>query len=184
MKTVPLIGITRHRLTIDSIARQRLTIDSIAHHRLTIDSKGVTTPAAFHGCPLRRKSRLNPVSLHPDGIWERYDCVRLYEEVRIDELYSLASRGSVTVGDREPLLQNEFIRQSRQLCGTEWRITVEKDGNITGPQAVRSADLSPDKEALEAVSRMPAWKPGGIKRQTRRRQNGISHIHQIHRQLT
>lgn len=50
MKTVPLIGITRHRLTIDSIARQRLTIDSIAHHRLTIDSKGVTTPAAFHGC--------------------------------------------------------------------------------------------------------------------------------------
>lgn len=149
MKTAPLIGITRHRLTTDGIARQRLTIDS----------KGVTTPAAFHGCPLRCKYRLNPVSLHPDGIWERYDCVRLYEEVRIDGLYSLASRGGITVGGGKPLLQNEFIRQFRQLYGTEWKITVEKDGNITAPQAVRSADPSPDKEALEAISRMPAWKP-------------------------
>lgn len=149
MKTAPLIGIARHRLTTDGIARQRLTIDS----------KGVTTPAAFHGCPLRRKYRLNPVSPHPDGIWERYDCVQLYEEVRIDGLYFLASRGDVTFGDREPLLQNKFIRQFRQLCDTEWRITIEKDGSITGPQAVRSADPSPDKEALEAVSRMPAWKP-------------------------
>jgi Gram-negative bacterial tonB protein. len=143
MKTAPLIGIARHRLTTDS--------------------KGVTTPAAFHGCPLRRKYRLNPVSPHPDGIWERYDCVRLYKEVRIDGLYSLASRGNVTFGDREPLLQNKFIRQFRQLCDTEWRITIEKDGSITDPQAVRSADPSPDKEALEAISRMPAWKPAALR---------------------
>lgn len=153
MKTAPLIGIARHRLTTDGIARQRLTIDS----------QGVTTPAAFHGCLLRCKYRLNPVSPHPDGIWERYDCVRLYEEVRIDGLNSLASRGNVTFGGGEPLLQNEFIRQFRQLCGTEWKITVEKDGNITGPQAVRSAAPSPDKEILETVSRMPAWKPTALR---------------------
>ena len=30
----------------------------------------------------------------------------------------------------EPLLQSEFIRQFRQLCGPEWRITVETSLNV------------------------------------------------------
>ena len=70
MKAVPLIGIARHRLTIDG--------------------EGVTTLVAFHGCPLRCKYCLNPTSLQPDGVWESYDCNQLYEEVRKDELYFLA----------------------------------------------------------------------------------------------
>lgn len=53
MKAVPLIGIARHRLTIDG--------------------EGVTTLVAFHGCPLRCKYCLNPTSLQPDGVWESYD---------------------------------------------------------------------------------------------------------------
>ena len=53
MKAVPLIGIARHRLTIDG--------------------EGVTTLVAFHGCPLRCKYCLNPTSLQPDGVWERFD---------------------------------------------------------------------------------------------------------------
>ena len=69
MKAVPLIGIARHRLTIDG--------------------EGVTTLVAFHGCPLRCKYCLNPTSLQPDGVWESYDCNQLYEEVRKDELYFL-----------------------------------------------------------------------------------------------
>ena len=65
MKAVPLIGIARHRLTIDG--------------------EGVTTLVAFHGCPLRCKYCLNPTSLQPDGVWESYNCNQLYEEVRKDE---------------------------------------------------------------------------------------------------
>ena len=53
-----------------------------------------------------------------------------YEEVRKDELYFLASCGGVTFGGGEPLLQSEFIRQFRQLCGPEWRITVETSLNV------------------------------------------------------
>ena len=86
MKAVPLIGIARHRLTIDG--------------------EGVTTLVAFHGCPLRCKYCLNPTSLQPDGVWESYDCNQLYEEVRKDELYFLASCGGVTFGGGEPLLQS------------------------------------------------------------------------------
>lgn len=110
MKTVPLIGIARHRLSIDG--------------------EGVTTLVAFHGCPLHCKYCLNPTCLQPDGIWKNYDCNQLYEEVRKDELYFLASRGGVTFGGGEPLLQSKFIRQFRQLCGPEWRITVETSLNV------------------------------------------------------
>lgn len=110
MKKVPLIGIARHRLTIDG--------------------EGVTTLVAFHGCPLRCKYCLNPTSLHPDGVWKSYDCMQLYEEVRKDELYFLASGGGITFGGGEPLLQSEFIREFRQLCGPEWRITVETSLNV------------------------------------------------------
>ena len=77
MKTVPLIGIARHRLSIDG--------------------EGVTTLVAFHGCPLHCKYCLNPTCLQPDGIWKNYDCNQLYEEVRKDELYFLTSRGGVTL---------------------------------------------------------------------------------------
>lgn len=110
MKAVPLIGIARHRLTIDG--------------------EGVTTLVAFHGCPLRCKYCLNPTSLQPNGVWESYNCNQLYEEVRKDELYFLASCGGVTFGGGEPLLQSKFIRQFRQLCGPEWRITVETSLNV------------------------------------------------------
>ena len=110
MKAVPLIGIARHRLTIDG--------------------EGVTTLVAFHGCPLRCKYCLNPTSLELDGVWKKYNCNQLYEEVRKDELYFLASCGGVTFGGGEPLLQSEFIKQFRQLCGPEWRITVETSLNV------------------------------------------------------
>ncbi|MDD3037700.1 radical SAM protein [Bacteroides sp.] len=110
MKKVPLIGIARHRLTIDG--------------------EGVTTLVAFHGCPLHCEYCLNPTSLHPDSIWKKYDYLELYKELRQDELYFLASGGGVTFGGGEPLLQSEFIYQFRQLCGPQWRITVETSLNV------------------------------------------------------
>lgn len=110
MKTAPLIGISRHRLTTDG--------------------EGVTTLVAFHGCPLRCKYCLNPQSLHSEGIWKHYDCMQLYEEVRQDELYFLATHGGVTFGGGEPCLQSDFIYEFRQLCGQEWQLSVESSLNV------------------------------------------------------
>ena len=111
MKTAPLIGISRHRLTTDG--------------------EGVTTLVAFHGCPLRCKYCLNPQSLHSEGIWKHYDCMQLYEEVRLDELYFLATHGGITFGGGEPCLQSDFIYEFRQLCGQEWQRSVESSLNVT-----------------------------------------------------
>ena len=105
MKAAPLIGISRHRLSTDG--------------------EGVTTLVAFHGCPLRCKYCLNPQSLHSEGIWKNYDCEQLYEEVRQDELYFLATHGGITFGGGEPCLQSDFIDEFRQLCGQEWQLSVE-----------------------------------------------------------
>mgnify|MGYP003174614884 FL=1 len=106
MKTAPLIGISRHRLTTDG--------------------EGVTTLVAFHGCPLRCKYCLNPQSLHSEGIWKHYDCMQLYE----DELYFLATHGGITFGGGEPCLQSDFIYEFRQLCGQEWQLSVESSLNV------------------------------------------------------
>lgn len=111
MKTVPLIGINRHRLSTDG--------------------EGVTTLVAFHGCPLHCKYCINPQSLHLNGVWKQYDCTQLYEEVKQDEIYFLATHGGITFGGGEPCLQSDFIYDFRQLCGPEWKITLETSLNIS-----------------------------------------------------
>ena len=110
MKTAALVGISRHRLTTDG--------------------EGVTTLVAFHGCPLRCKYCLNPQSFAQEGVWKQYDCEQLYEEVKIDELYFLATHGGVTFGGGEPALQSNFISEFRRLCGTGWKITIETSLNV------------------------------------------------------
>lgn len=110
MKTAALIGISRHRLTTDG--------------------EGVTTLVAFHGCPLRCKYCLNPQSFAQEGGWKQYDCEQLYEEVKIDELYFLATHGGVTFGGGEPALQSNFISEFKRLCGTGWKITIETSLNV------------------------------------------------------
>lgn len=102
----------------------------ISRHRLTTDGEGVTTLVAFHGCPLRCKYCLNPQSFAQEGVWKQYDCEQLYEEVKIDELYFLATHGGVTFGGGEPALQSNFISEFRRLCGTGWKITIETSLNV------------------------------------------------------
>ena len=59
-----------------------------------------------------------------------YSCEQLYERVKVDELYFLATRGGITFGGGEPCLRSEFISRFRELCGKEWRITVETSLNV------------------------------------------------------
>ena len=96
----------------------------ISRHRLTTDGEGVTTLVAFTGCPLRCKYCLNKVS------WEAergrvYTPESLFEEVKIDQLYFLATHGGITFGGGEPLLQKDFIKEFRAICGRQWQIVVE-----------------------------------------------------------
>ena len=108
----------------------RAKIIGIARHRLSTDGDGVTTLAAFHGCPLRCRYCLNPQALGEGSRFKEYTPQSLYDEVRIDELYFLATNGGITFGGGEPALYPDFISEFRRLCGADWRITLETSLNV------------------------------------------------------
>lgn len=103
----------------------RSGIIGISRHRIATDGEGVTTLVAFHGCPLRCRYCLNPQSLGDNSRFRRYTPKELYDEVRIDELYFLATNGGVTFGGGEPCMRPDFIGEFRRLCGPDWRLNLE-----------------------------------------------------------
>lgn len=108
----------------------RAKIIGLSRHRLSTDGDGVTTLVAFHGCPLRCHYCLNPQSLGDSNRFKEYTPQSLYDEVRIDELYFIATNGGVTFGGGEPALRPDFIRRFRDLCGPSWRLTLETSLNV------------------------------------------------------
>ena len=102
----------------------------ISRHRLAIDGEGVTTLVAFHGCPLRCKYCLNPQSLSKDTQCIERTVEELIDEVRIDQLYFLATGGGITFGGGEPLLNSMFIKAFCEQCPKQWRISIESSLNV------------------------------------------------------
>lgn len=110
----------------DEIAR----ITGVSRHRLGTDGDGVTTLVVFHGCPLWCRYCLNPHTLEETGRYRELSALELYAETVVDELYFLATGGGVAFGGGEPALHPGFIRQFRELCGDEWRLTLETSLNV------------------------------------------------------
>ncbi|MBQ4441661.1 MAG: radical SAM protein [Bacteroidales bacterium] len=101
----------------------------IVRHRIQTDGKGVSTLAAFHGCPLRCRYCLNP-QCHSEGVWRTFTPESLYDEVKIDQLYFLATGGGITFGGGEPAMHPDFIARFRKICGPEWNLTLETSLNV------------------------------------------------------
>lgn len=114
---------------MDMETMTKALIFGIARHRLTTDGEGVTTLVAFNGCPLRCKYCINKISWE-DTKGRYYTPEELYEEVKVDQLYFLATRGGITFGGGEPLLQTKFIKAFRELCGPLWQIVAETSLNV------------------------------------------------------
>ena len=98
---------------------------AISRHRIATDGKGVTTLAAFHGCPLDCRYCLNPQCKKDADRFRDYTPTQLLEEVQKDDLYFKATGGGVTFGGGEPLLYPDFIVEFRNLCPPEWKINIE-----------------------------------------------------------
>lgn len=102
----------------------------INRHRIGVDGEGVTTLAAFHGCPLHCRYCLNPSCLDVNARVVRYTPESLYQQLLIDDLYFVATGGGICFGGGEPLLRPEFIRQFHDLCADRWKITLETSLNV------------------------------------------------------
>lgn len=97
--------------------------------RMATDGAGVTALVGAYGCPLACRLCINPQTWHEreDGkpSFERVTPAALYDRVKMDNLYYLATGGGVTFGGGEPLLHSEFIAAFRALCPAEWRLCAE-----------------------------------------------------------
>ena len=108
----------------------QVPVIGICRHRLYTDGEGVSTLVAFHGCPLRCRYCLNSQVLEHEEDSQYYDCTSLYDQVKMDELYFLATGGGITFGGGEPCLQSQFIAGFREACGDKWLLTVETSLNV------------------------------------------------------
>lgn len=106
------------------------SILGISRLRMGTDGHGITTLVAFHGCPLRCRYCLNPECNH---YGEREKCMLpedVMDELRKDELYYIATKGGVTFGGGEPLLNSQYIKDVLELGAKEWNVTVETSLNV------------------------------------------------------
>ena len=108
----------------------KANIIGISRLRMGTDGHGITTLVAFHGCPLRCKYCLNPMSTDPDAKVKCLSPEEVMEELRKDELYYIATKGGVTFGGGEPLLKSLFIKEIMELGAKEWNVTVETSLNV------------------------------------------------------
>ena len=102
----------------------------INRNRLATDGIGVTTLAAFWGCPLSCQYCLNPQSLSETSSTYIFTAEELYNHVKLDELYFLATGGGITFGGGEPCLYPDFIKEFISYCGEQWNITIETSLNV------------------------------------------------------
>ncbi len=109
---------------------QSAPIIGLGRHRLSVDGKGVTTLVAFHGCTLHCHYCLNSSCLMPSGVWRKVTTEELLEEVRIDNLYFVATGGGITFGGGEPCLRSLFIEEFAGMMPQEWNITIETCLNV------------------------------------------------------
>ena len=105
-------------------------IIGISRHRLGTDGEGVTTLVGFYGCPLRCRYCLNPACFDPQTKRTTMTPERLYEKVKIDDLYFPATNGGVVFGGGEPLTHIPFLRDFKALCPAEWKLHAETSLNV------------------------------------------------------
>lgn len=94
------------------------------------DGAGVTTLVGFHGCPLKCKFCLNPECLNDGAKCLEMTPRELYDKIKPDHLYFLATGGGVTFGGGEPLNNSSFIKKFHEICPPEWKIYIETSLNV------------------------------------------------------
>lgn len=114
----------------EEIKMNKALLIGISRQRFGTDGHGITTLVAFHGCPLGCKYCLNPSCKDSNAEIKRMSPEEVMEELRKDELYYLATKGGVTFGGGEPLLNSQYIKDILELGAKNWNVTVETSLNV------------------------------------------------------
>lgn len=114
---------------------------AVSRHRIQTDGQGVTTLCGFYGCPLRCKYCINPHSFAEQTKKEMLTPQELYDKVKIDDIYFIATNGGVTFGGGEPLLYVGFLKEFRAICGKKWHLCAETSLNVDEQNVRLAADV-------------------------------------------
>ena len=123
---------------------KKLIFPSIGFDRLRMetDGDGVTTLVCAQGCPLRCRYCINPASSWKRGTPKHiFTPESLYEKLKIDSLYFLATGGGVTFGGGEPLLYADFMEAFAKLA-KGWKIYCETSLNLPRRQVEKAAGFT------------------------------------------
>ncbi len=113
--------------------------------RMATDGIGVTALVGAYGCPLACRMCINPQTWHErtDGKppFVRVTPEELYDRVKIDHLYYLATGGGITFGGGEPLVHMDFLEAFRALCPPEWHFSAESCFHIDPSYIPRAVEV-------------------------------------------
>lgn len=113
----------------------------ISRLRMATDGVGVTTLVTSVGCPLQCRYCINPRTWQGDMKHRLVTVDELYEELKIDNLYFLATGGGVTFGGGEPLLQADFLRAFfDKYQDTGWKFNLESSLSVPWEQIEKIVD--------------------------------------------
>lgn len=104
----------------------KISLFAISRLRTYTDGDGISTLVASMGCPLRCGYCLNPNAWDESGKALQMTADELYEEVKRDNIYFLATSGGIVFGGGEPLLHHQFIREFiEKYRHTKWKFILE-----------------------------------------------------------
>ena len=105
-------------------------VSYISRLRMGIDGHGIRTLILFHGCSLRCQHCLNPFTWNESREVKMMTVKEMYEIIRIDCPYILATNGGVTFGGGEPLLHSAAIKEFSKMNEDKFSIYVETSLNV------------------------------------------------------
>lgn len=100
-------------------------IFAIGRHRMETDGDGIRSLVVFAGCPLRCKYCINPYTWDRSKKAVSYTPELLLDKVSVDSVYFQATKGGITFGGGEPLLNAEFIKEFIAIAPKSWNYVVE-----------------------------------------------------------
>lgn len=109
---------------------EKYPIIHIGRHRIDSDGEGVRTLILVEGCLLRCKYCINPFTWDGTVEAEELTAMEIYDRIKIDRPYILATNGGITFGGGEPLLYPKLINSMRDVCDKDMTIYVETSLNV------------------------------------------------------
>ena len=116
-------------------------IAAVSRLRMATDGKGIRTLILVSGCKLRCRYCINPFTWDGSRKARLLTAEDIWDRVRIDRPYLLATGGGITIGGGEPFLYPDLIRDLRDLCDSDMTIVVETSLYVPYDNIDRAADM-------------------------------------------